>query len=416
MNMENVVQLKVKEEIYKSISQMEIIDSHEHLPSEANRIGSYVDALSLFTHYCRGDLESAGLPEEYSSLMQPLDDKNWRPSVELDERWDKLKPFYKLIEHTNYYKAAAISMGNIYGEFELNEESIFKVTELMQKENKPGLYQKVLKDKCNIITCLNQNIVDNDSLLSNIYRVPNWPTCKKYIDDWGSNINTFDDFIQKINEKVQYGKENAALGIKFLSFPFSSDLKNYKDAKRIFDDLKANKIATLENANALTNFTAGILLESIAENDLVACVHTGYWDDYRKLHPSNLINLIEQHRDVNFDVFHLGYPYVRETIILGKTQPNVWLNMCWTYLISSKFAKESLEEMLEMIPINKILGFGGDYSFVENIFGHLSLARDVISDVLAKKVYEKNITIDKANEIATKLFRENPQKLYKINI
>jgi predicted TIM-barrel fold metal-dependent hydrolase len=119
-------------------------------------------------------------------------------------------------------------------------------------------------------------------------------------------------------------------------------------------------------------------------------------------------------RATRFDVYHAGYPYVREAIMLGKAQPNVWLNLCWTYIISRKFAGDALEEMLETLPLNKVLGFGGDYRVVEKVYGHLVMARETIARVLAKKVEDRDMTEARALEAARMMLRENPKELYRL--
>jgi hypothetical protein len=100
--------------------------------------------------------------------------------------------------------------------------------------------------------------------------------------------------------------------------------------------------------------------------------------------------------------------------MLGKVWPNVKLNMCWTYLISQKFAMEALDEMLEMLPVNKIFGFGGDYYVVEKVFGHLVMARETIAKVLARKVSEGAFSFDRGLQIAERILYSNSKEFYNL--
>jgi len=118
--------------------------------------------------------------------------------------------------------------------------------------------------------------------------------------------------------------------------------------------------------------------------------------------------------DVKFDLYHVGYPYVRDAIMLGKSRGNVWMNMCWTYILSPHFAYDALTEMLEMVPGSKIIGFGGDYSVVEKIYGHLVMARQIIAKALASKVYDGTLTFDGAVSLAYNMLYETPKKLYRL--
>jgi predicted TIM-barrel fold metal-dependent hydrolase len=124
--------------------------------------------------------------------------------------------------------------------------------------------------------------------------------------------------------------------------------------------------------------------------------------------------MVDHYKDTCFDIYHVGYPYVREAIMLGKRRSNVWLNMCWTYIISEQFAYEALSEMLDMVPTNKIIGFGGDYIVVEKVFGHLTIARQTIARVLCARVRRGLLTMDRAFDLADKLLRRNPSSLYNL--
>jgi uncharacterized protein len=150
------------------------------------------------------------------------------------------------------------------------------------------------------------------------------------------------------------------------------------------------------------------------EQDMVIAVHTGYWGDFRSLH---LIPTLQRHPNARFDVYHLGYPWVRETLMLCKGFDNVWLNLCWTHIISQKFATEALDEAIDLLPTNKLMAFGGDYVLpVEKVYGHLTMAREDIAKVLARRVGERQMTEDQALDLAKKWFWDNPKELYRLNV
>lgn len=124
-----------------------------------------------------------------------------------------------------------------------------------------------------------------------------------------------------------------------------------------------------------------------------------------------------RHPKTRFDIFHLGFPWVRETLMLGKGFPNVWLNMCWTYIISQKFATDALTEAVELVSMNKILGFGGDYDGpVEKVYGHLILARESMARALSGKIDSGDMSMTQAKRILQKWLHDNPKDLYKLEI
>jgi predicted TIM-barrel fold metal-dependent hydrolase len=118
------------------------------------------------------------------------------------------------------------------------------------------------------------------------------------------------------------------------------------------------------------------------DNRLVYQIHTGILDGQdgngNIIYDSNpvlLSNLFLEYRNVRFDIFHMGYPYIMELSVLAKNFRNVFIDMCWGYIISPEAARRALVEWLDTVPTNKISAFGGDYAFVDGVYGHQYLAR-----------------------------------------
>ena len=65
-------------------------------------------------------------------------------------------------------------------------------------------------------------------------------------------------------------------------------------------------------------------------------------------------------------------------------------------------------EWIDSVPLSKISAFGGDYSFVDAVYGHQQLARENVSQALAVKVDEGLFDVDRACEIARLWFYDNP--------
>jgi len=130
-----------------------------------------------------------------------------------------------------------------------------------------------------------------------------------------------------------------------------------------------------------------------------------------------MIGIIQRFPKVKFDVYHLGYPWVRESLMLGKGFTNVWINFCWTHIISQRCALDGLDEAIDLLSANKIIGFGGDYRWpIEKVYGHLVMARENIVRVLAKRIERKEMTHTEALDMAHRLLFDNPNELYKLNL
>jgi predicted TIM-barrel fold metal-dependent hydrolase len=130
--------------------------------------------------------------------------------------------------------------------------------------------------------------------------------------------------------------------------------------------------------------------------------------------PSLLNNLFLEYPGVDFDLFHIGYPYQGTVCALCKMFPNVFIDMCWAHIISPRSAKNALLDFLDAVPYTKISAFGGDYCFVDGVYGHLTLARRNVASALAEKVAEGAFGEDRATDIARTLFYENPRRIFKL--
>ena len=74
-----------------------------------------------------------------------------------------------------------------------------------------------------------------------------------------------------------------------------------------------------------------------------------------------------------------------------------------------------MDQVIDTVPVNKILGFGGDYGVPsQTVYGHLVMARDNIAGVLANRIANKKLTETQAIRIAQKWLYDNPVELYKL--
>jgi len=102
-------------------------------------------------------------------------------------------------------------------------------------------------------------------------------------------------------------------------------------------------------------------------------------------------------------------------VILAKNFRNVYIDMCWLYIISPSYSERYLHEWLETVPANKIMAFGGDFLNVEGVYGHLLFARQVVANVLIAKVKDGYFTENEALKIAQMILHDNATGLLKLD-
>lgn len=127
---------------------------------------------------------------------------------------------------------------------------------------------------------------------------------------------------------------------------------------------------------------------------------------------SLLRNVIDKYKNTKFNVFHMGYPYERESIVLAKTYRNAYFDMNWAHSISPHAACAAFSEALDVVPYNKILAFGGDVSFYDGVAGHLSIAKENVCNVFAGRVHSRQMIEDMAIRVLHAVFRDNARKVF----
>ena len=405
---------ELEKQLSTAMEEFEIIDCHEHLGPEKKRIESTVDVFTLFSHYTRGDLLVAGMSEtDYQAIHNQ--------SIPLERRWEFFKPYWEQIRWGSYARAALLAAKKFYGFEDINDQTYQSLSEAIQAANKPGLYERVLRDACKIRTALTQcgSTELGTPLLTPVmplaYDMETWEALAHPGFEPMALIRSLDDYLDAIQRYVLRVKDEGAVGLKMLSNPYESP--NREQAINAFERLRSATESRLPVPNPLRDYIVDEIITFATKQHLVIAVHTGYWGDFRMLDPLHMIPILQRHPETRFDIYHLGYPWMREALMLGKGFPNVWLNLCWTHVISQRFVVRALDEAIDLIPMNKLLAFGGDYGLpVEKVYGHLVMAREDIAKVLAKRIKEKQMTETQALELARKWFWDNPRALYRLNI
>jgi len=410
----------IETDLMKEIEQFEVIDAHEHLRPEEQWMGrEEVDVFTLFSQYTPGDLIRAGMS---GKQLKSLSDR----TIPLQKRWNTFKPFWQQIRAGSYSRAALLAVKRIYGFDDIDDKTYQPLSDAIKKANKPGLYKRILRDTCNIRTCLtqcDQTKLGTDMLTSVMslekWWVPNnletWENIEHPLMDHTATVKSLDEFIEVRNNMMLRYKTEGAVGLKMCARPFETPDK----AKAIdaFNKLRDGKIKVLPRPNPLRDYVIDQSIAFAAKQDLPVAVHTGVWWDFRNLNPLHMITMIQRHPKAKFDIYHLGFPWVRQCLMLGKGFLNVWINFCWTQVISQRCSMDALDEAIDLLPANKIIAFGGDYQTpVEKIYGHLVMARENIVRVLAKRVEKKEMTMTQALEMAHKWLFDNPNELYKLNL
>jgi hypothetical protein len=413
-----------KTRIENHIHNIRLIDTHEHLITEEERIDRApgLDFTYLFSHYANEDLISASNLKGIMNIVFSSD-------FPMEDRWELFKPYFEEMRNTAYARAVLLAANDIYGISDINDDTYADLSEKIRENSKPGLYRRILKEKSGI----DLSIVDGGHRLhdTSFYRhVERFDrfimvSSKTEISGLGKEydmpVHSLEDYILVLRRSFEAGVEYKMVGVKS-ALAYQRVLKfNNTSADRaasVFDALFRDESVSKGDLKALQDYMMHRVLDLADEFGLPVQIHTGLQagngNDITNSDPTHLINLFMEHPGVDFCLFHSSYPYGGELSVLAKNFPNVFIDMCWTPVISPSYSTRYLSEWLETVPANKIMVFGGDYSVVEMVYAHSVFARRVVARVLCDKVASGYFSEEEAKSIASKLLRENALEIFRL--
>ena len=424
-------------------NNIDIINTHEHTDREEVRNKKKLDFFYLFPLiYISSDLLKCGLKDKDFFRMEQED-------VSFEEKWNNFIKYWPLVENTTYARVVKIMLKDLFGVSVMNKENAIKVGEVLRSTNKNGYYKKILKDKCNIKT----NILDLGEIDSNQYRaislvdrelfspvmkfdnfinVNSAEVLSEIEESDDTSIHSFKDYENIFEKRFNYLLKNKAIGIK-IAISYFRTLKIEKfsthEAEKAFNEVLKTRFDTIMRdhifeavpAKEIKPFQDYILykLFNLAEkHNLPVQIHTGFLEGAGKYinysNPELLLPILMEFKKINFDIFHLSWPYTDNLIAIAKMFRNVFIDFCWNHIVSEKLSQDALEICLQVLPMTKIFGFGGDYTIVEGTYAHLKIAKENISTVLAKMVVINRIDIKSAYRIADMILSQNISRIYNI--
>jgi hypothetical protein len=425
------------EKILEYVKALEIIDTHEHLPyNEEVWLKKYREqGGDVFTeylaHYFSCDLVSAGLP--LTDLQKVI-----TTDLPVMEKWALLEPYWDAARHTGYGRSLDLAVRGIYGIDGISRETIEEVNTAFLASLKPGHFQRVLKElsqiKISLLDSLEKNLDCDRKFFRSVFRMdififPYLREHVQYIEDLtGIRITSFDAWCECCRKMLDIVLEKGVVALK-CGLAYQRSLK-FERTTRAKAEAEFNDFPQAIARDGIhtqmpllgqhcQNYMMHYILELANQRQLVYQFHTGLqegfgnhisWSD-----PTLMTNLFIEYPDVRFDLFHISYPFQQKLSVLAKNFANVSIDMCWAHIISPQASVSALVEYLDAVPFNKINAFGGDYLFVDGVYGHQQIARENVSKALAMKVNEGIFDVDRAREIAHCLFYGNPLRIFRLD-
>jgi len=399
--------------ISESIDEMHVIDTHEHTyPYEvmASKGPSIIDILEGSYVFW---IASPAKCDDYKSLIKNI----------------------KTISGSAFYKTCSIAIKEIYG---INidpptEKALAEASELIYEAYRDkGWIRRVFKEKALIDKVLLDPYWNvwggsfDPDLFKPVFRINmllfgynreakdhngNTPyILERYFN---LRVRKFEDYIDLLDRVLEEAKRKGYVALKSaLAYDrtIRFDEVNEKEAREVFE--KKKKELTYRDIKCFGDFILHYILKKAGEMELPVQFHTGL-ALLDGSNPLNLINLIRKYENVNFILFHGGYPWIRETASLALSFQNVHLDLCWLPMISPSTCRLMLKEIIELGLSSKVM-WGGDCWVAEATYGALKVFKNLLSEVLYEMVDKKYLTFNDSLEIASRILRENAARIFNL--
>ena len=415
-----------KAKLHDEIMSMPIIDSHEHLYNEDHYEVENNDVLKEYTsHYYQEDLILAGASPDAISAMQDAS----RP---LAERWGVIEPYWRNARHTGYGQALDLAAKGLYGIECIKSETIEELNERFLALRRTGKHVEHVLKKSGIEAVVNQCkgphfhfvFYVNSLIFPETYGV------HEVSMDSGIETHSFDDWLEAANILIAKAFESGACGMKHLlaySRPLLYNRATKAEAEAEFNQMYSvyhyrrpadEHDAMLRASTKFQDYMMHFILRIAAKKNIPFQIHTGLLANGRNYiqnaNPEMLTPLFLQYPEVRFDVFHIGYPYQSVLGAIAKMFTNVTIDICWTNSISPAASIASLREWLEMLPINKIIAFGGDSTFPDAVYGCQVQARHNVAAAIGDAVGKGLFDEEEGVRIARHLLHDNCKALFSL--
>ena len=408
---------KKYEHLLNIADNMKIIDTHEHLNPHKNYLGDTPDILcDYFSQYITTDLFSAGMSDNDMDKIKDL-------KIDIIKRFKILEPYLNCVKNTSYYRSLEIGAKKVHNINSISIDTIEELNAEFKQAAVSGDYGRhVMKDICNIERSINDCWSDDMKWATTDLFIP---TCQFSPNNHIAENMSFDEYCENYRQYFLKQKNDGMITIKnamaYWRTLYIEDV-DYKTAKNLYTESAKKYNADSEQAfdfpRQLEDYMLHFLLKTADENNFVIQIHTGLQEGMRNnlenSNPMLLKNLFVKYPNLSFDIFHMGYPYERELMVLAKTHANVFIDLCWAHIISPYAAKNAFYEMLDVLPYTKILGFGGDYVFFDGVAGHLTMAKQDICAVLAAKIDNGECDVDLAEKILQSVMHDNAKRIFKL--
>jgi predicted TIM-barrel fold metal-dependent hydrolase len=354
----------------------------------------------------------------------------------LAKRWKTVEPHWNAARYTGYGRSLDLAARDLYGLARIDRKTIEPLDEAFKSARAAGhTYRTVLKEKSRIrVSLLDSDLGCDRTFFRSVRRLDDFVQVRTQNELAAlakraglEAIHSLEELKAACERTIDEELGRGAIGLKCglayvrsLRFEKATAAEAEAEFNNLFSDTYIAPSWELQHGHTskLQDYMMHHVCRLADARGLTFQIHTGLQEgNGNYIHhadPTLLSNLFLEYRNVKFDLFHIGYPYQQTLSALAKNFQNVFIDFAWVHIISPTAATHALVEYLDAVPANKISGFGGDYCFVDGVYGHQVIARENIARALAVKVEQGAFGVDEAKQIARMILHDNPMAIFNL--
>lgn len=409
-----------------------VIDTHDHLPP-FDQLPGYLE-----TEWGKGMNLASIWRNSYFTWVHPL--TAWPAGGPFEEWWRQAKDDFENARATGVYRYQLPAFKDLYQvDFETitDEEASALNRRIYESYRDSRWIRKVITEDANIELMLNdpwwgylnlQQHYDFEVLVLNVNPFLDYFDAESTrAERPGSNVEAFaqrsglaisslETFVRVVEQAFQLAQSRGAVAIKTtIAYrrPLNFHRVDEESAVQAFIDFRQSRNGSA--GHIVQDFLMWKIAGLSAKYRLPFQIHTGL-GLLEGSNPLLLMELIRDHPETQFILFHGGFPWIHESgaVVLSSMMnrhPNVWLDSVWLPILSPHVTRRALLEWLEIMPSNRIM-WGADCNHAEGIYGAVQTFRDILAEALTIEVRRSVLDEKGAMRIGRQILRENALEVF----
>jgi hypothetical protein len=435
----------VYKDIYNEIMKLPVFDAHTHVDAEHLTARGLHDI--LLYHMIISELYSAGCSDS-ERLSEDPDEE------EINERIERALPYLPYIENTSCFWICKKILKDLYDwEEEITKDNWRKLHEIIKKKYADSSWPRKIIASANIQKLSTEYWRRKDGRADDILefalewaffdrcqwqarydialielemtwdrKTPGAPlpvtiTGDLHIPRQISTLNDVHDAMQHYCDVIPYDE------IVCINQNFSTDVY-YRPvtADEMITALKHRDSAGPVERDIYICYLQEYLLTELEKRRKRVVVPMGIaaeplpFESGTKFRDESVFEyarMVSRHPNIDFVAFIASASHNQHFCTLARELPNLYLIGYWWHNFFPSYISRIMEERLELLPINKNIGFFTDGYCLDWVYGKSILIRKILSGVLGQKIDSGYYTKKQALDIAKAMLKDTGTNVFR---